>query len=411
LAAVETGNVRVSSEERFSMTSTAGPYETRVMAVRTAMKRAGLEALFVRGSSSDLQYLFGVPRTLHHPTDHDRYGDFLSGALLPLEGEPVFAIPRMDASETVNYLSSTRWKESARIIGDGVLSPLDDPVQVMKEIVAEMARFSTLGVTGRVWAQSVFALQQALPRVTIKDASPLLQKLRSVKDESELVHMQRAASLTEKVFSAVLSQLRLGITAREIALEVERLFASFGAEGPSFHTGIRITGPHLRRRGGEWERSGDTPVQPGVAIAFDMGCVLEGYASDFGRTVFWGEPTPAMVRAYKVIQKSQLVAVEALSESQITAAQLNAVARQVIDAEDFGQYFVHRLGHGVGIDMHEPPFLFPGDNTILEEGMCFTIEPSLRTPEVAVRVEDIFLVTRDAGKSLYQFSRDLLVIG
>jgi Xaa-Pro dipeptidase len=392
--------------------STGGPYESRVVGLKKAMEEAGLEALFVRGSSSDLQYLFGVPRAFHHPTDHDRYGDAFSGAWIPLQGDPIFAVPRMDAAEDLGrHLSSARWKESIRVIGDGILSPLEDPVKVVKEIIAELSPFSTLGITGRACARGVLALQQAFPSVTLTDASDLLQKLRRVKDEGELLRMQRAASLTERVFSAVLSQLRLGITAREIALEVDRLFARFGADGPSFHTGIRITGPHLKRRSGESERSGDTPVQPGVAIAFDMGCVLEGYSSDFGRTVFWGEPSSAMVRFYETITKSQTAAVEGLAAGQTTAAELNIIARKVIEAESLGQYFVHRLGHGIGIDVHESPFLFPGDDTILEEGMCFTIEPSLRTPEAAIRVEDVFTVTPEGGKSFHQFSRELLVVG
>lgn len=392
------------------MTSLDGIYQARMMALTVAMKAAGLDALFVRGLSSDFQYLFSVPRSLHHPTDDDRYGDFLSGALIPLEGEPVFIVPRMDGSEHVRrHLSPSRWGERIRVIGDGILGPLEDPVKVMKDIVGQIGPISTLGVTDRVWARGVFALQLVLPRVTIKDGSPLLRRLRSVKDKEELEHMQRAASLTERVFSSVLSQLRLGMTAREIALEVEGQFASLGAEGPSFHTSIRITGPHLDRRGNEGGPSREIPVQPGVAITFDMGCVLGGYASDFGRSVFWGKPTSTMVKLYETILKSQSVAVEALG-GQISAAKLNSLAREVIEAEGFGQYFVHRLGHGIGIDVHEPPFLFPGDDTLLEEGMCFTIEPSLRTPEAWVRVEDVFVVTGGGGKSLHQYSRELLVI-
>jgi Xaa-Pro aminopeptidase len=399
------------AREDLAMAS-GGPYESRVLGLKLAMEKAGLEAVFVQGSSSDLQYLFGVPRAFHHPTDHDRYGDVLSGAWIPLQGDPVFTAPRMDAAEDLRRsLSPSRWTDRIRVIGDGILGPLEDPVKVVEEIVAELSPFSTLGITGRVRASGVLALQHAFPSLRIRDASDLLQKLRSVKDEGELLRMQRAARLTERAFSAVLSQLRVGMTAREIALEVDGLFARFGADGPSFHTGIRITGPHLRLRPGEPERSGDTPVQPGVAIAFDMGCVLEGYSSDFGRTVFWGEPSPAMVRFYETITKSQTAAVERLAAGQTTAAELNVVARGVIEAERLGQYFVHRLGHGIGIDLHESPFLFPGDDTILEEGMCFTIEPSLRTPEAAVRVEDVFTVTPEGGKSLHQFSRELLVVG
>ncbi len=230
-----------------------------------------------------------------------------------------------------------------------------------------------------------------------------------IKDEGEIDLMQRAAAVTERAFAAVLSQLELGMTASEIGMEVDRLFIDFGATHPSFHTGIRITGPGIAEKAVPGRKIGDTPIQPGCAITFDIGCVVDGYASDFGRTVFWSEPAPEIERLHDLIMESQEEAILAMKSGKITAAGLNAVAREVIEEAGFGEGFTHRLGHGIGIDVHEPPFLFPGDDTTLETGMCFTVEPSLRVPELAtVRVEDIVMVTPDGGRPFHTYSHDLL---
>lgn len=390
-----------------------GVHQQRVDDVNAQLGAAGMDALFVQGPSSDLQYLLGITREPHNPTDDNKYGDAIYGALLAPGRAPALLVPRMGAAAHVaSALAGSPWQDCITVIGDGVLSQLEDPVAVTRRALAAAGNPRRLGVIARQWARGMFSLQAAAPGIELSDAGPLLAKMRMIKDEHEIALMRRAAAVTERAFAAVLPQLDLGVTAQEIAQEIDRLFLRFGATGPSFHTGIRITGPGVVDLPFAGRKVGDTPIQPGCVISFDLGAVVDGYASDFGRTVFWGEARPDIVRLHDAIMASQAAAILAMRSGQITAAGLNGVARRVIEEAGFGDGFTHRLGHGIGIDVHEEPFLFPGDDTTLESGMCFTVEPSIRLPGLAgVRVEDVVMVTPKGGDSLHSFSRELLVMG
>jgi Xaa-Pro aminopeptidase len=136
-------------------------------------------------------------------------------------------------------------------------------------------------------------------------------------------------------------------------------------------------------------------------LAFDFGLVLDGYCSDFGRTIYMGEPSKSQQRIHKVVMDAQAEAIKAMKAGQITAEGLDMVARNVItDAGFNNNEFFHRLGHGIGIDTHEFPYLNYGYDVTLQENMCFTIEPSILTDKYWTRVEDIVVVTKDKGVKL-----------
>lgn len=388
-------------------------YRRRVDGLCDELAGAELDAVFVQGPSSDLQYLLGVGRGLHNQTDDNKYGDALYGALITPGRPAALMVPRMGAAEHVAAeLAGTELAGEITVIGDGVLSQLEDPVDVVRRLLAAAGNPRRVGVISRAWAAGLFALQAAQPAIELSDAGPLLARRRMIKDEHEIALMRRAAAVTERAFAAVLPELALGVTADEIAGEIDRRLVEFGAVGPSFHTGIRITGPGVVDRPVAGRKVGDTPIQPRSAIAFDLGGVVDGYASDFGRTVFWGEPVPELVEMHDLIMAAQERAIRAMRSGAITAAGLDAVARRVIADAGYGDGFTHRLGHGIGIDVHESPFLFPGDDTTLQSGMCFTIEPSIRVPGLGgVRVEDVVMVTPNGGEPLHTYSRELLVMG
>lgn len=388
-------------------------HRARVEQLIADLPAAGLDALFVQGLSSDLQYLMGIERGAHNQTDDNKYGDAICGALLSAGTAPVVIVPRMGAAAHVAAeLAGTCWQDCIRVVGDGVLSKLEDPRDVFRSALGAAGNPRRIGVIARQWASGLWAMQAAAPHLFIADASALLAKRRMIKDSYEIALMRQAAAVTERAFAAALTHLDLGITASEIAMDVDQLFQAFGATHPSFHTGIRITGRGIPEPGNSGRRSGDTPVQPGCVITFDIGAGVEGYASDFGRTVFWGEPDTEIAGWHRLIMESQAKAIAAMRSGEITAAGLNQVARSAIEAAGLGDGFTHRLGHGIGIDVHEEPFLFPGDNTLLQTGMCFTVEPSIRIPGVAgVRVEDVVMVTPQGGEPLHTYSHGLLVMG
>ncbi|MFO8060728.1 MAG: M24 family metallopeptidase, partial [Bacillota bacterium] len=256
-----------------------------------------------------------------------------------------------------------------------------------------------------------FLLKEARPELQFLDASVAIARMRAIKDRHETRIMKEAGAITDRVFAAVLRRLRVGMTEYDIAREVDHQVIVCGGSGVSFHTGIVVSGDGIPRMPAKDRKTGDTPVVPGASITFDFGVLWQGYASDFGRTVFCGEPKKEYREYHDLVMEAQAAAVAAMKAGQITARELNRVARRVIEEAGLGDYFTHRLGHGIGIDVHEPPFLYELDGTVLQEGMCFTVEPSIRIPDgVAVRVEDVVQVTREGGVPFTSFSRDYLVI-
>jgi Xaa-Pro aminopeptidase len=240
----------------------------------------------------------------------------------------------------------------------------------------------------------------------------LITPLRMIKDEEELAIMRRGAQACDAVFAGIVPKLRVGMTEVEVFMEVERLMLQHGAEGSSFVTGVMITGgaaPIAETFEGV-TRAGAVDIQPGRVVAFDLGVVLDGYASDFGRTVFVGDPPADLARIHELVMASQAAGNAALRPGARTV-DVDRAARRVIEDAGYGKEFFHRLGHGIGVDVHEPPFLAEGDPGIVESNMCFTVEPSVWIPDRCfIRVEDIVVAAPNGGYSLNQAPRSLHVI-
>ena len=381
-------------------------YPLRLKRLREKMVENNLDAVFLM-ISSDLQYLTGVLREPHNPTDDDKHGDEIYGAFITLEKGPVFIAPLMGASEFVRSQAEGKpWVEDIHVINDW-----DDPLTFLKDVLSKIGNPRRIGVSGRLWARSIFLLKQAQPEAEFSDASLFISKMRAVKDEAETKLMKEAGLITDQVFAAVLKQMRIGMTEYDIAREVNHQIIMHGGSWTSFHTNVSIKGKGIRKLYCPDGKTGNTPIQPGAVITFDYGVIYKGYVSDFGRTVFCGEPTAEYRHFHDSVMASQAAAISAMKCGQVTAKQLNEIARKVLDDVNLGQYFTHRLGHGIGSDVHEPPFLYELDETVLTNGMCFTIEPSVRIPGyVDVRVEDVVQVTKDGGVPFSNFSRDILVI-
>jgi Xaa-Pro dipeptidase len=149
-----------------------------------------------------------------------------------------------------------------------------------------------------------------------------------------------------------------------------------------------------------------------VSILFDFGAIVDGYCYDYGRTVFFGEPEAGFEAIFQLVMASQAAGIAALRPDGTTAADADRAAREVIRAGGFGEAFRHRLGHAIGLDVHEPPFLTASDDTTLREGMLFTVEPSIMQFETfSARVEDVVAVAAGGGEPLTRGHRDLLVVG
>ena len=385
----------------------------RVERLRGRLEKNGLDAVFINAPSTDLHYFLGIRRGTTSPSDDEKFGDWLHGAVIPVEGKVQVIGPRMGAGPALTQaLEGTPWVDGLRVAGDGILSTYVDPADAVRSAFAAAGSPKRVGIAGTMWSRRLFALQRAVPDVVVQDAEPVLSGMRAVKDEHEIAAMSRAAALTERAFAAVLPQLAVGLTEQEIATELDRLFIVFGAEGSAFPSGVRVTGPSVESRPVVGRRNGNTPIQPNTSLTFDMGCVVDGYASDFGRTVFWDEPGQESLERLDLVMQSRSACVSAMRGGAVTASELSRIARKPIEDAGYEEVLLTWVGHGIGLDVHERPMIRPGDETVLETGMCLAVEPSCRVPGApGVRVEDVILVTPEGGNSLHTFSREPLIMG
>lgn len=380
-------------------------YAGRIERVRAEMARRGIGLLFLPTSSS-MEYLTGIPRDDPGPTEHNRPGDWVSGCYLGLDRGPIILEPRMGSDRMERHVAGKPWIAELRVLGEP-----DNYSERMHEVVRELSDGrSGIAIGDRGWAKSVIDLMAAAPDAEITNAHEILEPLRAIKDGDELAIMRRASWLTDDVYAAILPRLELGMSERDIAWVIDREIQRHAPDGVSFHTGIRIGG-NVTRPGSIHDSLTETTLQRGAVLAFDFGMLLDGYCSDFGRTVFIGEVTDERREVYDLVIRAQSAAIEAMRDGEISAAQLDRVARSIIEDAGRGEQFIHRLGHSIGKDVHEPPFLLEGDNTVLRSGMCFTIEPSVFMADGGfVRVEDVVLVTPDGGEVFNRTDHDLRVL-
>jgi Xaa-Pro dipeptidase len=204
-----------------------------------------------------------------------------------------------------------------------------------------------------------------------------------------------------------LEEIMVGMTERQIASKMMNKMMESGAHaiafGPLIQSGPNASNPH--------GVVGDRKIQSGELLLFDFGLTLDDYSSDLTRTVSLGDPSAEMKQIYEVV-KAANAAGRAAVKPGVTGADIDRAARKVIDDAGYGEYFTHRTGHGLGLEIHEAPYMVSDETTKLKPGMTFTIEPGIYLPGVGgVRIEDNVVVTETGGESLSSFTRDLLILG
>ncbi|HLY24723.1 MAG TPA: Xaa-Pro peptidase family protein [Aggregatilineales bacterium] len=378
-------------------------YPGRVHQLRQNMQQASIDLVFVP-ISADLQYLAGIPRTMPNFGLTIHNGRWLEGAFIGQSVGPVLVLPRMTAEFDLQGMVGGELR---------VITDQEDTTAAAREL---LGRFKlgkqphiALGVTTQ--AETAVALQQLVPDVLFSNASELIRPLRQIKSGDDLDVMRRAGAVTEAAFGEVLKHLKHGMTENEINAEVDLQLRRHGALGPSFVTTMYNSGPKHHLNLGLANTARNESLLPPVSLLFDFGAAFEGYCYDYGRTVFFGEPDAEMMKVYNTIMASQAAGIKALKASAATCQEVDRAARAVVVDAGYGPNFRHRLGHGIGLDVHEPPFLIEGDTTTLQAGMTFTIEPSIIVPDgFSARVEDIILATPKGGEPLTSGFQVLQVI-
>ena len=373
-------------------------YTDRRMRFSASLATRRIDAAFLP-LSADLEYLTGLERRLPTFGDVGYAHDWVAGMLIGPANEPVFILPRM----------MVEFDLPSGIPGDlVVVSELDDGPRLFTEVADRFGTVGKLGIGARTRGETLIKALDLLSNPELVDVSPLVNQMRRVKTSQELALMESAAHIADNAMASVTKRIRPGVTERDLAEEIDHQMARAGSRVPSFDTAVWSIGVGLDRDA-DTRLSSDTIV-PGTSVSFDFGAVVNGYCSDFGRTVYVGDPTEDFVAGYDLVIAAQAAGIAAVRPG-IAAAAVDRACRDVIVDAGRGDQFRHRTGHCIGLDVHERPYISEEDETELEPGMTFTIEPSLfRTGVIGARVEDIIVCGPERGRKLNNHPTDLVVI-
>lgn len=360
---------------------------SRLQNAQAAAREAGVDALLIT-PGADLFYLTG-----YHAVALER----LTCLVVPATGEPVLVAPNLEVpaahASPVGQLGVEvhGWAET------------DDPYALVNDLV-DGAR--VVALTDSMTAGAVLRLRAAMPDTQQQLAGPVLKRLRMVKSPTEIKHLRRAGYAIDQVHEQVPGLLRPGRTEREVGEDIAE--AILGAGHATVDFVIVASGPN---GASPHHEVSDRRIEVGDPVVVDIGGTMpSGYCSDSTRTYAVGYAPEAFLSYYATLQDAQQQAVEAVRPG-VTAESVDAAARSVIAEAGYGDNFIHRTGHGIGLETHEEPYIVAGNDEVLHEGMAFSVEPGIYLPgQHGARIEDIVIVTADGVESLNNTPHDLIVV-
>ena len=363
-------------------------YADRLAAASAAVSHAGLTAMVIT-PGYDLRYLIG---------SRAQTFERLTALVLPASGSPTLVVPRMELAA----LRESAVAELGVAVRDWVDG--EDPYRMVGESM-RTASPVTIAVNDAMPALHVLALVEVLGTTPVL-ATPLLRDLRMVKDPDEIEVLRRAGAAIDRVHARVPGFLVPGRTEAEIAADIAEAIVAEGHSEAAFvivGSGPNGADPH--------HECSDRVVQVGDIVVVDIGGPIDpGYHSDCTRTYSLGEPNSEVKQHYCALLSAQRAAVDRIRPG-VTAQQVDAAARDVLEEAGLAQYFVHRTGHGIGLSVHEEPYIVAGNDDVLCAGMAFSVEPGLYfSGRWGARIEDIVVVTADGCESLNHRPHELWVV-
>ncbi|PYZ97212.1 peptidase M24 family protein [Alteribacter lacisalsi] len=361
-------------------------------------KRHQMIRKWMEENNADVLFLQTRPNVFYttgFDTDpHER----LVGSCLFRQNDPLVVCPGME----INQVNEVFHKGSAAGYSD-----TDNPWELLKkEWTSRVENIRTIAVERDISWERLKELQRAFPEASFIEANPVLEQGRLLKTEEEVALLKEAAALADFGVETGIANLREGITEMEVLAAIEYELKKKGVREMAFSTMVLFG----EKAGDPHGNPGTRKLKKGDAVLFDLGVIWKGYASDITRTVFFNHVTDENQAIYETVLAAQKEALS-LCRPGTPIGKLDRTARGVISARGYGEYFPHRLGHGLGIEVHEFPSMHANNDDPLQEGMAFTIEPGVYIPNQAgVRIEDDVYITSSGHVTFTSFPKELQIV-
>jgi len=366
---------------------TSADFRARMTRATQQAAAEGLDGLLVT-PGPDLQWLTGyLPIAIT---------ERLTLLVLRSDSDPQLLVPRLErpdaeAAAGAEVVTISDWRDG------------DDPYLVAARLLAPGGRYA---VSDSAWAMHLLGLQRELGGARFFSVTERLPMLRAVKDENELARMAAAGAAADAAYGEIVKVPFAGREETDVAADLARLLREFGHEQVDFTvvgSGPNGANPH--------HEAGDRTILYGDMVVLDFGGLMHGYGSDTSRTVCVGDPTAQMREVHDIVRLAQQAAFEAVRPG-VACQEIDRTARRMITDAGYGEQFIHRTGHGIGMTTHEPPYMVEGEERLTVPGMCFSIEPGIYLPgSFGVRIEDIVTVTADGGRRFNNTDRGLVIVG
>ncbi|MEF8827407.1 MAG: Xaa-Pro peptidase family protein [Haloarcula sp.] len=376
-------------------------YRRRQATVQATLVDETLD-LAVFGAGPNLQYLTGSS------IDWRRFADLegrVTSLFLPAEGRPVLLVGPFASAE-----ADLPWDVRE-------MDLFDDARSAVEAVVDELTDGpETVAVDEYTDASVGLAIENQFRGSELVSADGMLDSMRAVKDSDEVERLRTVAEFTDRIMADIVDRLEAGDTMREVGLEIEHLGRMEGATDVSFSSTAGFHRSGVEPTDEIFNYAPDEELEPGTSVAFDVGFVSDGYCSDWGRSVYVGTPPEHIEDAYAALMTSVVETIDAIGDEVQTVSDIFPHIERICDREGYGEYLRNRhsngiVGHQIGVEVHENPWLRPDNDQELEDGMVFCIEPKLwNKGEYYLRVEDMVHVTNGGAETLTQFDRDRFVV-
>ena len=380
-------------------------FKRRLIGLQEKMSEIGLDVV-IYGSCQNFQYLTGLPIDWRSGID---LGSAANNVFVAREGLPILTLDEAYLREA--HINQQTWIKDVRIL-KGEKDYGEMIASVLSDLCVKVRR---LGLGDHVWGSTTTETAKYARDASFYSAEALMDHLRLIKEPGEIERLRRVADLTDRVMENVVPKIREGVTQRELEFEIEFQGRSLGASQVSFPptAGFVRSGSEISTDPLTYPK--EKGLLPGTSIAFDIGFVMDGYCSDFGRSFYFGPASKDVLEGYNALHQGVIETVDGMYDGSMLVCDLFPTLEKTLDALGYGSYLraeywmsKRQLGHSIGVEVHEPPWLNPSNREPLRANMVMALEPKIwRAGQYYLRVEDMVLVGSRKTEFLSNFDRKL----